>query len=76
MRYHWLMATIVDWNGREIPDELRSLPPGKYVIERIDDAPALTHAESVGLDAAIASLRQGEGVEKDGVRLVNVFEKR
>jgi hypothetical protein len=62
------MATIVDWDGREIPGELRSLPPGRYVIERVDDVPQLTDAEAAGLDAAVASLRRGEGIEKDEVR--------
>lgn len=53
-------VTIIDWNGADIPAELRSLPAGKYVIQRADDA--LTPDEEVGLIEALESLRAGEGV--------------
>ena len=35
-------ARVVTWNGKDIPIELRELPAGRYVIEAIDDAPALS----------------------------------
>jgi hypothetical protein len=59
---------ILIWDGRGTPEELRSLPPGKYVIERIDEVPELTEAEQAGLVAAISSLQQGKGIESDEVR--------
>ena len=27
------MRVIVDWNGRDLPKELRNLPAGRYLIE-------------------------------------------
>ena len=26
----------IHWNGKDLPDELRDLPPGTYVVEPID----------------------------------------
>jgi hypothetical protein len=33
------MRRIVEWNGRDLPDELRSLPPGRYLIEEYTGQP-------------------------------------
>ena len=57
---------IIDWNGADIPPELRGLPAGKYVIERADEA--LTAEEEEGLIAALESVRAGGGVEHEEVR--------
>jgi len=57
---------IIDWNGADIPPELRGLPAGKYVIERADEA--LTAEEEEGLIAALESVRAGGGVEHEVVR--------
>ena len=48
---------ILTWDGRDVPDELRSLPPGKYVIERIDEVPQLTDAELDGLIAYFSTMK-------------------
>jgi len=56
------MAVIVKWDGSKLPEELRSLPAGRYVVEPIDDAPPLSAEEEAGIDAALDSLRRGEGV--------------
>ncbi len=61
------VAVMVHWNGRDIPQELRALPEGRYVIESVDAAPALSPDEEAGLEQAINSLRQGKGVEADAV---------
>jgi hypothetical protein len=53
---------VVTWNGRNIPSELRSLPPGKYAVESIDRLPVLTEKEEAGLEAAITSLKSGRGI--------------
>jgi hypothetical protein len=60
------VVIIIDWNGADIPAELRSLPAGKYVIQRADDA--LTPDEEQGLIAALESLRAGKGVPHDEAR--------
>ena len=56
------MSVVLKWNGRELPDELRQLPEGRYVIEPVDDAPVLTEAEEEGIELALASVREGKGV--------------
>lgn len=43
------------WNGSDLPDTLRDLPPGNYVIESVDDVPALSIEEDAGIEAALAS---------------------
>ena len=62
------MPTVVKWNGHDVPEELRSLPAGRYVLESVDDLPPLTPDEEAGIQAALDSLRRGEGVGADEVR--------
>ena len=59
----WVMSVVVDWNGRDLPDGLRSLPAGRYVVESIEEAPVLSAEEDAGLEAAIDSIRSGRGVD-------------
>lgn len=56
------------WNGKDLPDELRDLAPGTYVIEAIDQPPLLTEEEDAGLSAALASLHAGKGRTLEQVR--------
>jgi hypothetical protein len=56
------MSVVLKWNGKELPDELRQLPEGRYVIEPVDDVPVLTEAEEEGIELALASVRKGTGV--------------
>ena len=58
--------TIIDWNGVDLPDELRALPAGKYVLQPSDEA--LTQDEEEGLAAALDSMRAGKGVAHEAVR--------
>jgi uncharacterized membrane protein len=60
---------VLHWNGKDIPDELRGLPAGRYVVEPVDDAaPALSPEDEEGLRQALASLRAGKGRTIDEVR--------
>jgi len=52
---------VVDWNGKDIPEGLRSLPPGRYFVEQVEEAPVLTPDEEEGIREAIRSLEAGEG---------------
>jgi len=61
-------ARVLHWNGKDIPEELRELPAGTYVIEAVETALALTADEDQGLADALASLRAGEGRTVDQVR--------
>ena len=63
------MSRVVKWNGRDLPDELRELPPGRYVVESIDSAPALTAEQEDGLLAALAEADAGQGVDIEEARL-------
>lgn len=62
------MATVLKWNGKDLPDELRKLPEGRYVIESLEAVPVLTPEEERGLEEAIAALDRGEGADADAVR--------
>ena len=57
------MSTIVRWNGTDLPEELRDLPAGPYVVESIDDVPPLTLDEDAGLQLALDELAHGGGVD-------------
>jgi hypothetical protein len=48
------------WNGKDLPEELRDLPPGTYVFESIEP-PMLSHEQETALSAALTSLRAGNG---------------
>jgi hypothetical protein len=61
-------ARVLHWNGKDIPEELRELPAGTYVLEAFDDALALTSEEEQGLADALASLHAGKGRTPDQVR--------
>jgi hypothetical protein len=60
-------ARVLRWNGKDLPEELRELPAGTYVVEAVD-APLLTQDEDEGLGRALASLRAGKGRSVDQVR--------
>ena len=61
-------ARVLHWNGKDIPDELRELPVGSYVVEAVDSVPGLTPEEDEGLSMALASLRAGHGRTTEQVR--------
>jgi hypothetical protein len=70
------MPIVFNWNGDDLPDEvrqrmpeeLRGLPRGRYDLEPVDDAPELTDEEEAGIDAAIESVRAGNGVGQDAAK--------
>lgn len=62
------MARVVDWNGKDLPDGLRDLPAGRYVLESVDEAPALSDEEEDGLRRALASVSSGNGRSVEDVR--------
>lgn len=64
------VVTIIHWNGTDLPEELRSLPAGKYVVERADDS--LTPDEEEGLIQALDSLRAGKGISHEETRELTI----
>jgi hypothetical protein len=62
-------ARVVNWNGKDLPAELRELPAGRYVVEPVDDdVPALSTDEEAGIEAALDSYRQGRVVDAKRAR--------
>ena len=64
-RYALSMALIVNWNGVDVPEEFKALKKGRYVLVPLDDPPELTEEQEAGLEAALASVRAGEGLSRD-----------
>jgi hypothetical protein len=64
-RYAVPMAVIVNWNGVDVPEELKALKKGRYVLVPIDEPPELTDEQEAGLEAAMASIREGHGLSRD-----------
>lgn len=62
------MVKLLTWDGTNLPEALRELPAGRYVVEPLDEPPALTSAEELGLEEALASLAHGEDVSQKEVR--------
>lgn len=61
-RYTLSMAVIVNWNGVDVPEELKALEKGRYVLVPIDEPPELTEEQEAGLEDAMASIRAGDGL--------------
>ncbi len=62
------MPTVLNWDGEKVPEELRRLPRGRYVVESIDDAEPLTDDQEAGIVAAIESVAKGQGVKLDDAK--------
>jgi hypothetical protein len=61
-------VAVIHWNGSDLPEALRSLPAGDYVVAPVDAVPLLSPEEEEGLIEALASLRAGHGMEHEQVR--------
>ena len=70
------MSIVLDWNGADIPEQVRSqmpaelqkLPPGRYVLEPVDELVELTAEQEAGIQSAIESVQQGRGVSLDAAK--------
>jgi hypothetical protein len=62
------MSRVLKWNGKDVPQELRSLPAGRYVVEAVDETPTLTPEEEAGLVEALHAIDRGEGESTQKVR--------
>ena len=62
------MTRVVEWDGKNVPDQMRSLPPGRYVLESVDETIGLTPEEEEGIRQALSSLEAGQGRSIDDVR--------
>jgi predicted transcriptional regulator len=61
---------IIDWDGTNVPEELRQLPPGRYIlgsVESIEDLGDLTEEEDAGIRLAMKQIEAGEGIPLEDV---------
>lgn len=54
-------SRIIEWDGQHLPDALHKLPPGRYLLEALDDGEPLTTDEEAGGGAALDALDAGQG---------------
>ena len=54
---------ILTWNGADLPEAFRHLPPGRYVVEAVDDAPALTEVQDQQLRGALQAADANQGLD-------------
>ncbi len=59
-------AKIMTWDGRELPAELRDLPPGRYSVEPVEEW-GLSDEEEAGLEGALDAADRGECLDGDAV---------
>ena len=55
---------LVTWNGKDLPPEFGDLPPGRYVVEAVDDGVrSLSPEDEDGIEVALESYRQGRVID-------------
>ena len=53
---------VIQWNGSDVPAELRELPPGMYVIERVDEGVVATRtSDNISTGHVLESLQSKLG---------------
>jgi hypothetical protein len=60
---------VLDWNGKDLPLELRELPAGRYVVEAVDDV-VFSDDEAQGIELALEQYRRGQTVEAAQARQI------
>ena len=59
---------ILDWNGSDVPEELKRLPAGKYLIQPADEALGLNPEEEEGIREALRQARESQTVSHEHVQ--------
>jgi len=68
---------VVNWNGTDVPAEMRDLPAGQYLVAPTDQAYELTPDEEAGIEWALASYQAGRLVSAKKARvLIDAVVKR
>ena len=55
-----MQATVIEWDGTHVPEELRKLPPGRYIVEVMDDVEQLSPEEDAAVRLGLDELEAGE----------------
>jgi hypothetical protein len=53
-------TVIIEWDGAEVPEALRKLPPDRYLVEALDEPGTLTEEQESGLMRAMDQLDAGQ----------------
>lgn len=63
-------ATVIDWNGTDVPAELAKVPPGRYrlVAVEAEDGFELTPALEAKIERGIEDIRAGRTVPWETVK--------
>lgn len=56
-----LKKVVIDWDGEHVPEALKNEPPGRYVLQSVDEEVPLTEEEDRGLRQALDQLDAGQG---------------
>lgn len=70
------MSIVIEWDGLELPEQLKELPQGRYLVVSVDALP-LTEEEDAGLRAALDSMAAGrlKPAEEARQRLQSLIER-
>jgi hypothetical protein len=63
------MTVVLNFDGKQLPREMRSLPSGRYILQSVDEVLALTAEEEAGLEEAASSLDRDEGFTPEEFRI-------
>ena len=63
-----LRAIQIDSDGTNLPEGLRLLPPGTYVVTFVDDIHELTPEEEAGILQAMDDIEAGHGIPLEEAR--------
>jgi hypothetical protein len=66
IRYPCSMTRVLHWNGKDLPDELRELPAGSYIVAEYQPAD-LTPEEEAEIEVGLDEIDRGETVSADEV---------
>lgn len=53
-------TTVIEWDGTHLPDGLRELPPGRYLVDPLDHSPTLAMEEDAAIREGLDQLARGE----------------
>ena len=50
---------VIEWDGNTLPEQLKELAPGQYILYPVDDGCELTTEEDAGIRQALDEAEQG-----------------
>jgi hypothetical protein len=52
------MTVVLNFDGKQLPREMRSLPSGRYILQSVDEILALTAQAAKDVEVAVAFWRE------------------